>query len=216
MIAQRKTKHDKGFADFRWKFAEFFNLGPRERLKTGLWRRNRYAGAHLAPAPHAPLGPRVIPFLLRMPHRIDPATLAVRDDGALFSPVYGDVYHSVSGALAQADYVFIRGNGLPARWQRRRRFTIVETGFGAGANFLATWQAWRADPARCERLHFVSVEKHPFTRDDIRLVTTKSRTRAAPTLAIPKSRRSRSSWPTHGRNYCPACIGSNSTTAALR
>ncbi len=106
-----------------------------------------------------------------MPHRIDPATLAIRDDGALFSPVYGDVYHSVSGALAQADYVFIRGNGLPARWQRRRRFTIVETGFGAGANFLATWQAWRADPARCERLHFVSVEKHPFTRDDIRLVT---------------------------------------------
>ncbi|RQR43749.1 MULTISPECIES: bifunctional tRNA (5-methylaminomethyl-2-thiouridine)(34)-methyltransferase MnmD/FAD-dependent 5-carboxymethylaminomethyl-2-thiouridine(34) oxidoreductase MnmC [unclassified Burkholderia] len=104
-----------------------------------------------------------------MPDRLVPATLAFRDDGTLISPAYGDIYHNVAGALAQANYVFIAGNALPGRWQGRRTFTIVETGFGAGVNFLATWAAWRDDPARCERLHFVSFEKHPFSRDDLRL-----------------------------------------------
>ncbi|WP_174911588.1 bifunctional tRNA (5-methylaminomethyl-2-thiouridine)(34)-methyltransferase MnmD/FAD-dependent 5-carboxymethylaminomethyl-2-thiouridine(34) oxidoreductase MnmC [Burkholderia diffusa] len=103
-----------------------------------------------------------------MPDRLVPATLAFRDDGILVSPEYGDIYHNVAGALAQASHTFIAGNALPARWQGRRTFTIVETGFGAGANFLATWAAWRDDPARCERLHFVSFEKHPFSRDDLR------------------------------------------------
>jgi tRNA 5-methylaminomethyl-2-thiouridine biosynthesis bifunctional protein len=63
--------------------------------------------------------------------------------------------------------VFLGGNNLPARWSGARVFTIVETGFGLGVNFLATWDAWRSDPARPERLHFVSVEKHPFTREGL-------------------------------------------------
>ncbi|WP_321880625.1 bifunctional tRNA (5-methylaminomethyl-2-thiouridine)(34)-methyltransferase MnmD/FAD-dependent 5-carboxymethylaminomethyl-2-thiouridine(34) oxidoreductase MnmC [Burkholderia cepacia] len=103
-----------------------------------------------------------------MTDRLVPATFAIRDDGTLVSPEFGDIYHNVAGALAQANYVSVAGNRLPARWQGRRTFTIVETGFGTGANFLATWAAWREDPARCERLHFVSVEKHPFSRDDLR------------------------------------------------
>lgn len=103
-----------------------------------------------------------------MPDRLVPATLAFGDDGTLVSPAYGDIYHSAAGALAQANHVFVQGNGLPGRWQGRRTFTIVETGFGTGCNFLATWSAWRDDPARCERLHFVSVEKHPFAREDLR------------------------------------------------
>jgi tRNA 5-methylaminomethyl-2-thiouridine biosynthesis bifunctional protein len=44
---------------------------------------------------------------------------------------------------------------------------VLETGFGIGINFLMTWAAWRADPERCERLHFVSIEKHPFARNDL-------------------------------------------------
>ncbi|HEY1608519.1 MAG TPA: bifunctional tRNA (5-methylaminomethyl-2-thiouridine)(34)-methyltransferase MnmD/FAD-dependent 5-carboxymethylaminomethyl-2-thiouridine(34) oxidoreductase MnmC [Paraburkholderia sp.] len=99
-----------------------------------------------------------------------PAKFAFRDDGALFSLIYGDVYHSASGAFAQAEHVFLRGNGLPERWRGTRVFTVMETGFGLGVNFLATWSAWRDDPARGERLHFVSVEKHPFSRDDLRAV----------------------------------------------
>ncbi|HEY1995595.1 bifunctional tRNA (5-methylaminomethyl-2-thiouridine)(34)-methyltransferase MnmD/FAD-dependent 5-carboxymethylaminomethyl-2-thiouridine(34) oxidoreductase MnmC [Paraburkholderia sp.] len=96
-----------------------------------------------------------------------PATLAFRDNGTPFSPRYDDIYHSAVGGLAQAQYVFLQGNGLPGRWQGRRVFTVLETGFGMGINFLMTWALWRQDPARCERLHFVSTEKHPFTRSDL-------------------------------------------------
>lgn len=103
-----------------------------------------------------------------MTSKLIPATLALRDDRTPFSPLYGDIYHSAAGAFAQAEYVFLRGNGLPERWRARRAFTIVETGFGLGGNFLATWAAWRADPNRCERLAYVSIEKHPFSADDLR------------------------------------------------
>jgi tRNA 5-methylaminomethyl-2-thiouridine biosynthesis bifunctional protein len=83
------------------------------------------------------------------------------------APDFDDVYHPREGALEQARAVFLGGNGLPERWRGRARFTILETGFGLGHNFLATWAAWRDDPQHCERLHFVSLEKHPPTRDDL-------------------------------------------------
>ncbi|PQV47185.1 bifunctional tRNA (5-methylaminomethyl-2-thiouridine)(34)-methyltransferase MnmD/FAD-dependent 5-carboxymethylaminomethyl-2-thiouridine(34) oxidoreductase MnmC [Paraburkholderia sp. BL21I4N1] len=103
-----------------------------------------------------------------------PAVVAFRDNGSLYSPLYNDIYHSVVGGLEQSQYVFLRGNALPERWQKRRVFTVLETGFGMGINFLMTWAAWRADPARCERLHFVSTEKHPFVLDDLRSVYAKT------------------------------------------
>ncbi|GAA5160368.1 bifunctional tRNA (5-methylaminomethyl-2-thiouridine)(34)-methyltransferase MnmD/FAD-dependent 5-carboxymethylaminomethyl-2-thiouridine(34) oxidoreductase MnmC [Viridibacterium curvum] len=98
---------------------------------------------------------------------IIPATLELDPQGVPVSSQFGDVYHSASGALDQARHVFLRGNGLPARWQGRQQFVVVETGFGLGHNFLATWEAWRDDPAACTRLHFVSVEKHPFNAHDM-------------------------------------------------
>ncbi|HKW84859.1 MAG TPA: tRNA (5-methylaminomethyl-2-thiouridine)(34)-methyltransferase MnmD, partial [Burkholderiaceae bacterium] len=99
---------------------------------------------------------------------IVPAPLQRDADGILRSVEYGDVYHPRVGALQQARHVFIGGNELPARWRGRRHFVILETGFGLGNNFLATWQAWRDDPERCERLTFVSIERHPLVRDDLR------------------------------------------------
>ncbi|MBR8224335.1 bifunctional tRNA (5-methylaminomethyl-2-thiouridine)(34)-methyltransferase MnmD/FAD-dependent 5-carboxymethylaminomethyl-2-thiouridine(34) oxidoreductase MnmC [Burkholderia ambifaria] len=102
-----------------------------------------------------------------MPDRLVPATLARRDDGILVSLEYGELPRDASRARAHANRM-LAGTGLPARWQGRRTFTIVETGFGTGSHFLATWAAWRDDPARCERLHFVAIEPHPFTREDLR------------------------------------------------
>jgi tRNA 5-methylaminomethyl-2-thiouridine biosynthesis bifunctional protein len=87
--------------------------------------------------------------------------------GAPFSTRYGDVYASRSGALGQARHVFLGGNDLPSRWAGCEQFAIVETGFGLGTNFLATWQAWRDDPRRPRRLHFVSVERHPLPASDL-------------------------------------------------
>ncbi|MEK8029601.1 FAD-dependent 5-carboxymethylaminomethyl-2-thiouridine(34) oxidoreductase MnmC [Ideonella sp. DXS29W] len=89
------------------------------------------------------------------------------DDGVPFAPAFGDVYHARAGAFEQARQVFLAGNGLPARWQGRRRFVILETGFGLGNNFLATWSAWRSDDQRPDQLVFVSIEKHPPTLDDL-------------------------------------------------
>lgn len=99
--------------------------------------------------------------------RITPARLILRDDGTPWSETFGDVYHSSSGGLEQARAVFLSGNDLPARWRNRERFTIIETGFGLGLNFLATWAAWDEDSQRCDFLHFVSTELHPFTREDL-------------------------------------------------
>ncbi|HET9642528.1 MAG TPA: bifunctional tRNA (5-methylaminomethyl-2-thiouridine)(34)-methyltransferase MnmD/FAD-dependent 5-carboxymethylaminomethyl-2-thiouridine(34) oxidoreductase MnmC [Burkholderiaceae bacterium] len=91
----------------------------------------------------------------------------VFDDGVPFAPDFGDVYHARAGALEQARHVFLGGNQLPVRWRARERFVVLETGFGLGNNFLATWAAWRDDPQRCSRLSFISIEKHPPVRNDL-------------------------------------------------
>lgn len=96
-----------------------------------------------------------------------PAQVDFSDAQAPQAPAFGDVYHARAGAFAQARHVFLGGNGLPERWAGRTRFVILETGFGLGNNFLASWAAWRDDPARCERLVFISIEKHPLRRDDL-------------------------------------------------
>lgn len=98
---------------------------------------------------------------------IVPARIDFGDATAPRAVDFGDIYHPRDGALGQARHVFLGGNGLPQRWQRRKRFAILETGFGLGNNFLATWAAWRSDPARSARLHFVSIERHPPVRQDL-------------------------------------------------
>lgn len=98
---------------------------------------------------------------------ITPAQLTFETDGTPCSALFGDVYHTRSGGPAQARHVFLAGNDLPSRWQNRPRFTILETGFGLGLNFLATWTAWQDDPQRCQQLRFISVEKHPVSVEDL-------------------------------------------------
>lgn len=106
-------------------------------------------------------------------HAIAPAVLTVVADpkggpaSIPYAELFQDIYHAAAGAFEQAEHVFLRGNDLPGRWQVRDRFVILETGFGLGNNFLATWAAWRRDPQRCERLVFVSIEKHPLTHGDL-------------------------------------------------
>jgi len=97
---------------------------------------------------------------------IIPARLEFRD-GVPYSAAYGDIYHTADGGAGQARHVFLQGCGLPQAWAHRARFVVLETGFGTGLNFLSTWAAWRDDPARPGRLHFLSVEKHPFGAGDL-------------------------------------------------
>ena len=99
------------------------------------------------------------------PATIRPARPTFKD-GAVYSAEYADIYHSVDGAIEEVRHVFIAGNGLAQRWREASNFTIVETGFGCGLNFLVTWDALKQSGAAC-RLDFVSVEKHPFGHDDL-------------------------------------------------
>ncbi|HYF17471.1 MAG TPA: tRNA (5-methylaminomethyl-2-thiouridine)(34)-methyltransferase MnmD [Ramlibacter sp.] len=89
------------------------------------------------------------------------------EDGTPRSPRFDDVYRSSAGALAQARHVFLAGCGLPSAWTDQPRWTVLETGFGLGLNFLATWQAWRSDPARCGLLHYVATEAFPVAPGDL-------------------------------------------------
>src|SRR5258706_14166038 len=104
-----------------------------------------------------------------MPQPLVPARPAYQE-GTPYSEAFGDVYHSAAGALAQADHVFLKGNQLPERWRGRETFVILETGFGLGLNFLATWQAWRREPRGSPRMHFVSGGKSPFSLPNLRNV----------------------------------------------
>jgi tRNA 5-methylaminomethyl-2-thiouridine biosynthesis bifunctional protein len=124
-----------------------------------------------------------------MPASLVPATPGFDADGTPYSPGYGDIYHSAESGPGQARHVFLGGNGLPAAWSGARAYTIVETGFGLGLNFLATWAAWRDYPSRPERLHFVSIEKHPFTRDGLEILHGRY-----PELA-PLARELQDAWP---------------------
>lgn len=99
---------------------------------------------------------------------LSPAWAEIDDAGRLFNRQYGDLYNGPKDALGQAEQVFLQGNGLPQRWQGRDSFTVCETGFGLGTNFLALWRAWREDPARSRRLHMLSIEGHPFSQEDYR------------------------------------------------
>jgi tRNA 5-methylaminomethyl-2-thiouridine biosynthesis bifunctional protein len=99
---------------------------------------------------------------------IQTAQIAQDALGLPFSPHFGDRYHAQIGPQQQAQHVFIEGHGLPQRWQGRDRFVVLETGFGLGYNFLATWAAWRADEKRCRVLAFLSLEAHPLTLLDLK------------------------------------------------
>ncbi|WP_317204373.1 FAD-dependent 5-carboxymethylaminomethyl-2-thiouridine(34) oxidoreductase MnmC [Janthinobacterium sp.] len=51
--------------------------------------------------------------------------------------------------------------GQEPGWRGRARFVILDTGFGQGEHFLATLAAWRADPRRAGRLHYLALAAEP-------------------------------------------------------
>lgn len=63
--------------------------------------------------------------------------------------------------LALARTAFLPGCGLPAAWAGQQQWRILDTQFGDGLRFLATWAAWRADPARPRLLHCVALQGKP-------------------------------------------------------
>ena len=88
---------------------------------------------------------------------------------------FGDIYFSGQQGLQETEYIFLQHNRLQQRWQQldpnsntqKTIFTIAETGFGTGLNFLAAWRLWQQHAPSNWQLHFVSVEKHPLRQSDL-------------------------------------------------
>ncbi len=89
-----------------------------------------------------------------------------RDDMP-YSTAFGDHYYSRADGRAECDHVFLKGNGLPARWRDTARFTVAELGFGTGLNFVETWRQWQACSGPASHLSFVSFEGFPLQAGDM-------------------------------------------------
>src|SRR5574343_853593 len=92
------------------------------------------------------------------------------DQGQPLSRTFGEVYFSRASGLEETRHVFLAHNRLAERFAALPaggRLVIGETGFGTGLNFLCAWQLFEQSAPAMARLHFVSVEKYPLTRDDL-------------------------------------------------
>lgn len=89
--------------------------------------------------------------------------------GQPYANAFQDVYFSSDNGLLETEYVFLQGNQLSARWQHlsTKTFTIAETGFGTGLNFLCAVKLWLASAPKDTVLHFISLEKYPLNLADL-------------------------------------------------
>ncbi len=90
-------------------------------------------------------------------------------NGLAFSEQYQDVYYNSDNGLQETDYVFLQANRLAERWldHPNASFTIAETGFGTGLNFLLAAKLWLDTAPFKANLHFISAEKHPLSPPDM-------------------------------------------------
>lgn len=106
-------------------------------------------------------------MVLSMPNH---AKIQFNEAGVPVSQAFDDIYFSVDSGIDESRYVFLRHNGLPERWASlpvHYDFVVTETGFGTGLNFLLTWLNFRAHAQPCTRLHFVTVEKYPLSKQQL-------------------------------------------------
>lgn len=92
-------------------------------------------------------------------------------NGTPISTEFEDVYFNSENGAEEARYIFIEGNDLENRWSsdsfKQDHFTIAETGFGTGLNFLSAWRLWLQNSQPHQHLHFLSVEKFPLDRTSL-------------------------------------------------
>ena len=90
-------------------------------------------------------------------------------DGQPYSTEFKDVYFSSDNGPAETEYVFLQGNHLAERFSALTTdtFTIIETGFGTGLNFLCVARLWLSSAPVNATLHFISLEKYPLSLPDM-------------------------------------------------
>ena len=129
-------------------------------------------------------------------HLSNTANLSFQQDGSPYSEQFDDIYFDSESGYQQSEAIFIYGNNILSRLMSAKEvFTIAETGFGTGLNFLLTLQAYQKAQQtyheyhhlaqkqslaqkKLAKLNFISVEKFPLSKAQL----TKSLT-ALPQLA---------------------------------
>ena len=102
-------------------------------------------------------------------YRLAPPAISHRD-GILRADNFDDLYFSVDNGLDETHHVFINGNDIAARLINAAHFTIAETGFGTGLNFLAVMKLLEGITAKqplVPQIDYISFEAHPLPSDVI-------------------------------------------------
>lgn len=94
----------------------------------------------------------------------DQTPLDWRDGRVPVSTRFDDPYYSLDNGLAETQYVFLAGNGLPDRF--KNGFQIAELGFGTGLNLLAALKLWR-DSGQTGQMRFTTFELYPLAAGDM-------------------------------------------------
>lgn len=94
----------------------------------------------------------------------DQTPLDWRDGRVPVSTRFDDPYYSLDNGLAETQYVFLAGNGLPDRF--KDGFQIAELGFGTGLNLLAALKLWR-DSGQTGQMRFTTFELYPLAAADM-------------------------------------------------
>ncbi len=87
----------------------------------------------------------------------------------IISEHYDDVYFDMDNGLDETKHVFLDRNGIPSILKEKNEFTIVETGFGTGLNFLALINEYEREKLNTT-INYYSVEKYPIERDELKEV----------------------------------------------
>lgn len=98
------------------------------------------------------------------------AQIDYQPDGTPVASQFDDVYFSQGEGVLETQHVFIEPNQLPKRFKALssdQHFTIAETGFGSGLNFLVAAKTFCDCAPKGARLTFVSCEKYPLHPDDL-------------------------------------------------
>ncbi|MBF7072521.1 bifunctional tRNA (5-methylaminomethyl-2-thiouridine)(34)-methyltransferase MnmD/FAD-dependent 5-carboxymethylaminomethyl-2-thiouridine(34) oxidoreductase MnmC [Glaciecola sp. MH2013] len=103
--------------------------------------------------------------------KITSANIEFNEFGTPVAQSFDDVYFSNENGLKETQYVFIESNKLIERWQgsQSSSFSIGETGFGTGLNFLLTAKTFLdIVKDQSQQLYYLSTEKFPLRIEDLR------------------------------------------------
>jgi tRNA 5-methylaminomethyl-2-thiouridine biosynthesis bifunctional protein len=106
---------------------------------------------------------------------LDQAEISWDEAGHPYSSKFNDVYYARDGGLQEKQYVFLDLNHLRLRWQNlpassSGHFTLVETGFGTGLNFLLTNKLWCETAPPGWHLHYLSIERYPLAGSELQRI----------------------------------------------